>query len=869
MNPPAAVPPSPSSPTAEAVKPPMPPPDDAENAPPLTPAAWLKQNGFYLVIIAAIIGLIIYKLGWSGLWQSFLVVIGLGFVIFIHELGHFLTAKWCDVHVQTFSLGFGPALPGCSFRYGETLYKIALFPLGGYVGMVGEGTELEGNDDYPRSFKNKTVGQRMLIISAGVFMNVLFCCIAFILVFRFHGIERWTMNIGYVEPGGPAWKEEVRTGSRVTKIGKSVRFPFTATYVSDPYFEDLKSQVAMSAEGEQLAFATEPVGPGGGKFDGFLTPRCDKNDAMPVIGVSPAMQLVLGEKYYKPAFAIPVHYNSPAAAARVLDLRPGTIPVEASAPDDPEKVTPLERGWPEVAERLRKLVNKPFVLRVRSGDSSKIEEIPVARELGFQWDDVIAGTTDPNQSDQNFDPFIVKKLERDKSNTQTTTYDFFEYQQRMVRLAGKPIIIQVHRKGDSAGANPVNVFVPPAFHRTFGARMRMGEVAAVRNNSSAAGAGLQPGDVITHVTMIAVTRGPLGLPKIVADLSDFDPCRLPTQLVQAATANPGLKYVYLTVDRPNPPGTPQNGDNNEDNHKASKVVVISPMLWDESWDDDAEHPFGATAALGIAQFGIAYRVDSTIVAVTPRSPADKAGLQVNDQIVEIAMRKWSEKDTAPGEWSNWLKMDATRGDEKRYDRWAYFDYALQELEFPEVQVKIKRNGSKDLKLIPEDQNAGLALDEDPTWPEADRGLLLAPDTRLLKAESTWEAVAYGFSRTGEFILTMYQSLRSIVTRRVSVDQVQGPVNIALMAFSAAQDLPTFILFLGMISLNLAVVNFLPIPVLDGGHMVFLIYEKLRGKPASETVQKWAMLFGLCIIGMLLLFVLYKEVVMRFINWKWR
>ena len=90
------------------------------------------------------------------------VVLGLGFVIFIHELGHFLAAKWCDVHVQTFSIGFGPALPGCSFQRGETTYKIAVLPLGGYVNMVGEGAEADEDEDYPRSFKNKTVGQRML-----------------------------------------------------------------------------------------------------------------------------------------------------------------------------------------------------------------------------------------------------------------------------------------------------------------------------------------------------------------------------------------------------------------------------------------------------------------------------------------------------------------------------------------------------------------------------------------------------------------------------------------------------------------------------------------------------------------------------------
>ena len=67
------------------------------------------------------------------------MVIGLGFVIFIHELGHFLAAKWCDVHVKTFSIGFGPAVPVCSYKWGETTYMLGIIPLGGYVAMVGEG----------------------------------------------------------------------------------------------------------------------------------------------------------------------------------------------------------------------------------------------------------------------------------------------------------------------------------------------------------------------------------------------------------------------------------------------------------------------------------------------------------------------------------------------------------------------------------------------------------------------------------------------------------------------------------------------------------------------------------------------------------
>ena len=78
------------------------------------------------------------------------VFFGLGLVIFIHELGHFLAAKLCDVHVETFSIGFGPPILGiCAFKRGETYYKIAWFPLGGYVKMLGEGSDDEGAEENP------------------------------------------------------------------------------------------------------------------------------------------------------------------------------------------------------------------------------------------------------------------------------------------------------------------------------------------------------------------------------------------------------------------------------------------------------------------------------------------------------------------------------------------------------------------------------------------------------------------------------------------------------------------------------------------------------------------------------------------------
>ena len=71
------------------------------------------------------------------------IAVGLGLVIFIHELGHFLMAKWNGVKVEKFSIGFGPTLFG--FRRGETEYVIAALPLGGFVKMLGEGPDDEAN----------------------------------------------------------------------------------------------------------------------------------------------------------------------------------------------------------------------------------------------------------------------------------------------------------------------------------------------------------------------------------------------------------------------------------------------------------------------------------------------------------------------------------------------------------------------------------------------------------------------------------------------------------------------------------------------------------------------------------------------------
>lgn len=95
------------------------------------------------------------------------VVLIFGFIIFIHELGHFTVAKLCGALVHEFSLGMGPAL--WKKQWGETTYALRLFPIGGFVAVEGE----DEDSDNERAINRKPVWQRILFVSAGAFMNVL------------------------------------------------------------------------------------------------------------------------------------------------------------------------------------------------------------------------------------------------------------------------------------------------------------------------------------------------------------------------------------------------------------------------------------------------------------------------------------------------------------------------------------------------------------------------------------------------------------------------------------------------------------------------------------------------------------------------
>ncbi len=156
----------------------------------------------------------------SVLTEIVAVAVVLGLIVFIHELGHFLAAKFFNVRVETFSLGFGARLIG--FRRGETDYRISVLPLGGYVRMAGE-NPMSGSTGDPREFMSKPRWQRLLIAFAGPLMNILLAIGLMVPIF----MRRFPRNsyldqpavVAAVRPGSPAAKAGVLAGDRIVRAG--------------------------------------------------------------------------------------------------------------------------------------------------------------------------------------------------------------------------------------------------------------------------------------------------------------------------------------------------------------------------------------------------------------------------------------------------------------------------------------------------------------------------------------------------------------------------------------------------------------------------------------------------------------------------
>src|SRR6187402_3069004 len=194
--------------------------------------------------------------GFIGYIIPFLFVLTI--VVFFHELGHFLVARWNGVKVLTFSLGFGPEIIGFNDRH-NTRWKISAIPLGGYVKFFGDESEASTPsstalstmtaEEREGSFHHKRVGQRAAIVAAGPIANFIHAIVIFTCLFTFFGKPSTSAKVDTVQAGSAAEKAGFKSGDVIKSIDGSTIGSFS----------DMQRIVGIKA-GEQLAFSIKRGG---------------------------------------------------------------------------------------------------------------------------------------------------------------------------------------------------------------------------------------------------------------------------------------------------------------------------------------------------------------------------------------------------------------------------------------------------------------------------------------------------------------------------------------------------------------------------------------------------------------------------------
>jgi regulator of sigma E protease len=720
----------------------------------------------------------------SVLWSILLAAIGLGFVIFVHELGHFMAAKACGVKCEKFYIGFdvplrvGPLqLPRALFRkqVGETEYGIGIIPLGGYVKMLGQddnpanaakeaerirvareqapGDQGAAAATYidPRSYPAKTVPQRLLIISAGVIMNLIFAVIFGMVAYRM-GVIYTPCLVGSTSPGLSAWEVGFQTGDRIVQLGRDgIRSPHLR------FDKDLMVKVMMTGANRDLDVLVEPYSPPGQPeaepewTTVHLSDPQEEQNGRPIIGISP--------------------YGSTQVATSD-EVRAALAHLSAT-----QAVPPLENG-----------------------------------------DQIVA-----------VDGQIVE--------------DYAQLSRQLAQKADAKIQLTVRRSNADAvspgtseqGPREIAVQLQPQPMRWLGLGMRIGPIVAVQRGSPADQAGLRPGDQITQVAGQPVDHA----------------AALPVQLRRLAG-----QEVPLTVVRPG----------------SAEPLSVTVRLRDVQM---LQIGIGAGSAIDAEALGVAFPILNQVASVAPGTPAATAGLRPGDIVEQVQFVPGSAADARlaakmfPHSESIWRMtpeppvslwsriVDFVRGTSKPVylspEDWAQVDQRVQ-LSMPGTTVRVtySRDGMQgEAELVP------LPSDD---WNVADRGLKLA-GAEELHQESNWlRSLQLGLRETVESMRQVYFILHRLVTGQMSVTNLGGPASIATMAgMEAHAGIPRLLVFLTLLSANLAVINFLPIPVLDGGHAMFLLYEGIFRRPVNERVAFGLTMAGLCLILGLMLFVIGLDV----------
>lgn len=692
-----------------------------------------------------------------------LMIFGFGALIFFHELGHFIAAKWAGIRTEAFAIGMGHPVvswrKGIGFALGsthrkvvkltgksaqelkenelakhglgETEYSLRWLPIGGFVKMLGqEDANPNAVSDDPRSYNMCPIGKRMIVVSAGVIMNLILAVVLFIVAFSV-GVRFEAPVIGNVAMGSPAASavaesasdlgiEEIglQAGDRVLSIDEDEAETFSSIMIA----------TAMAKPGKELEFYIERQG-----FDEPLvfniTPVVGADGGLLSIGVGPSASTQLAESDKAGLLELTL-INTGLSKAGVkpqmrLDFINGkrsTTFGELKRAAAQSNGIPLQTKWTEVDKD-----GEPIGSTIEAS-LSVIPVYSIYPQRESAADEGLLGFTPLTR---------ISDVDPSSSNAD--------------KLQAGDIIIKLGKL-----AFPRRSQIPAFVQENKGKEL---EVVVLRDGQE------------KEVTCKVNRKGRLGI-------------RLGTALDYLVTAKPITSFVRYDdedvalvedVDTPIHANAPMGG---------TEIVAVNSNAV-STWPEFRKALRQATANALSSEAQT--KVDLTIIHPTKDNPKEE--LVVTLSAIEVSQLHELS-------WTTQLAA---------YDFQAEF-------------ITLSAGGSP------------------------------------------VRAVAMGFKETYKVNINVYLTLDRLIRGSVGVKQLRGPVGIVHIGVKIAdRGMMYLIFFLAMISANLAVINFLPLPIVDGGLFIFLIYEKLKGRPPSLAFQNASTIFGLALIGTLFLVVTWNDI----------
>ena len=726
------------------------------------------------------------------------VVIGFSIIIFVHELGHFLAAKWVGIRVDRFAVGFGTRLfgyrKGEGFTFGnrpdysadelaqkgysETDYCFKVLPIGGYVKMLGqddviineETGEVSLSDD-PRAFTSRPVGHRMLVVSSGVVFNLLFAALLMMVVFLI-GKAMPAPVIGWVHPDSPA-QGLLFPGDRVLELnGREV-----------DSFLDIKMGSALADESVRLK-----VERNGQVLEDEIVIATAKDEESELPGIA----------------ADPLVTTELLLDGQQADDLPNLLAGDV--------ITHVEG---------RPVKTALDILDIFSHSHGRILKFTVNR---------------PDKSD-------------------ATKFQTVECYQRAV-LSVLPAHLESRRDGSTV-----------ADRHILGLRRRC-LIGMAEPGAPAEKAGFQRGDVLVawgtvlnpiYDEVLESIQANVGKPiRVVVQRRNEEKTlevtpRRPFKLFGTAKAKVGLEFHSRgEVDRPVvadvAPDTPFAALNMP---RGALILAIDGETV-ANWFDVIE----ALEAAAGRSVELRYRSGSDEVAGTvdiPSSPVNELDLPPGAIVWAVDGETIVKVPTAGGDTVD-LSL---RGNPLALG-------ALLEQKVGQT-VTLRYSPSLFAEDKPIEAQFTVRADNFDPWQMRitymfDRLSFAAAMETVSADGNPFTAIKMGLNVTAFQVWQVYRFLTKLASRSMSTRNVAGPVGIISMAVEQAKaGLPELMFFLAFLSVNLAVINFLPMPVMDGGLMVFLIIEKIKGKPLSLKTQMISTMVGLAAIILIGLFVTIQDI----------